>query len=216
MGLVTSGIPYDIVAALVEVSGTSVFVETGTFQGSTTRWAADRFETVHTIELSRSLFDEYSDDLAKIPNVTPHFGDSATVLPGIVDKLGSESALFWLDGHWSGGETAGEENECPIIPELECLSARPNDLILIDDARLFLCAPPKPHKPEQWPTMSEIIRVVPEDRFVQVINDVIYIVPNHEPIRACLIGLAQKEAETAIQKAKGPSLKKFARKLLSK
>jgi len=47
--------------------------------------------------------------------------------------------LFWLDGHYSGGNTAKGEKETPIMEELRQICAHPvkNHLILIDDAREF-------------------------------------------------------------------------------
>ncbi|MEC8556251.1 MAG: hypothetical protein VXZ82_14675 [Planctomycetota bacterium] len=124
MGIVNHGIPREIVVQLAHLADATTFVETGTFQGNTIRWAAEIFESVHTIELAKVLYDSYHEDLEKIPGVKPHFGDSAEVMPEIVLTLSGEAALFWLDGHWSGGDTAGEEQECPIMDELLCLKDR--------------------------------------------------------------------------------------------
>ena len=38
----------------------------------------------------------------------------------------------------------------PLLDELQCLSERCSDIILIDDARFFLSAPLPPHDPQQW------------------------------------------------------------------
>ncbi|MFK7734915.1 MAG: hypothetical protein AB8B50_02740 [Pirellulaceae bacterium] len=214
MGLNTSGIPREIVARLAGVGRVSTFVETGTFQGATTRWAASVFDEVHTIELARGLFDEYSPGLKEIEGVHPHFGDSTTRLPEIVRSLSTDPVLFWLDGHWSGGETAGETAECPIMAELECITKRNHDLILIDDARMFLCAPPRPHKPAQWPTLADIVRICPDDRFVQVIEDVIYIVPDNIEVRSCLVEYAQERSGIHNSPVRRPYLHRIANKLL--
>ena len=50
-----------------------------------------------------------------------------------------EPALFWLDGHYSGGVTALGTTTTPIFAELQEieLSKRKSDVILIDDIRLF-------------------------------------------------------------------------------
>ena len=192
MGSVTSGIPRNIVSELAQLSGAQTFVETGTFQGATTRWATEVFDQVHTIELSSELYDQYHVELERLPGVHTHQGDSAEVLPQVVGQLDERPTLFWLDGHWSGGETAGESSECPIMQELDCIQPRKQDLILIDDARLFLCAPPKPHKPEHWPTIAEITaRFDLNDHFVQIIDDVIFIVPNTASLRKALVAHAQ-------------------------
>ena len=99
------------------------------------------------------------------------------------------------------------------MTELHCLQERKNALILIDDARLFLCAPPAPHKPEQWPTIAEICRLFDADRYVQVINDVIFIVPDQPALRQALIDYAR----TAPAELAGPKgVKRLAGKLLGK
>jgi hypothetical protein len=173
-------------------------VETGTFHGDTTRWAASNFEIVHTIERAESLYKLHSKALAQIKGVTPHLGDSRRILPQIVRDICGRRAVFWLDGHWSGGtETAGEDDECPLLEELACLSGRTEDIILIDDARYFLCAPPPPHKAAQWPTISDIVHVLPESakkQFVQIVDDVIFIVPNEDALRNHIVKYAQRRA----------------------
>jgi hypothetical protein len=200
MGLVTLGIPEQITIELARLNGSTVFVETGTFHGNTTRWASNHFEIVHTIERAEKLYNLHSHELAQIKGVTPHLGDSRNILPQIVRDIRGQRAVFWLDGHWSGGtETAGEDDECPLVDELACLSGRTEDIILIDDARYFLCAPPPPHKPSQWPTISDIVHVLPESgkkQFVQLVDDVIIIVPNEDALRNHLVEYAQGRAQS--------------------
>lgn len=198
MGTTYAGIPRQIVTELARHAGCTAFVETGTYRGDTTRWAATEFEAVHTIEWSKDLFELHSDELKSIPCVTPHQGDSKDVLPEVVADLGAQRALYWLDGHWSGGITAGEGDECPVMNELACLRNRPQDVILIDDARFFLSAPPRPHHPAEWPTMSDIVRALPEQgrqQLIQVIDDVIFIVPNEPGLTEILIRYAQDRAD---------------------
>ncbi len=193
MGEIVMGVPKRTVLALSAFAKAGVFVETGTYQGDTTRWASAHFDTVHTIERSEPLYQRFGEPLSKIGNVVPHLGDSRSILPRILKNIGERRAVYWLDGHWSGGITAGESDECPLAGELACLAERVHDIILIDDARLFLAAPPPPHNPAQWPTISEIIRSLnaPAERFVQVIDDVIFAVPNTPELRDFLIKQAQ-------------------------
>jgi hypothetical protein len=160
MGLVSMGVPEKIALELAALNDSTVFVETGTFHGETTRWAASHFPVVHTIERSESLHAMHSGALSRLKGVTPHLGDSRDVLPNVVAEIGDRRAVHWLDGHWSGGETAGEGDECPVLAELACLSPRTDDIILIDDARLFLCAPPPPLDPSQWPTIGDIVQYI--------------------------------------------------------
>ena len=58
MGIVTTGIPQEIVIELARLNESTIFVETGTYYGETTRWASNYFEIVHTIERSQNLYDQ--------------------------------------------------------------------------------------------------------------------------------------------------------------
>jgi hypothetical protein len=150
---------------------------------------------VETIERGKNLYDQYSPELARINGVTPHWGDSRDVLPQIVGRLGGRRAVYWLDGHWSAGATAGEHDECPLLAELSCLANRTEDIILIDDARLFLCAPPPPHDPAQWPTIPDIVNALPASgrrQLMQIVDDVIFIVPDDERLKGALLDYAQR------------------------
>jgi hypothetical protein len=197
MGIITMGIPQQVVIDLARLNHSTVFVETGTFHGGTARWASNHFERVHTIERAESLYKLHSSELARIKGVVPHSGDSREILPQIIRTLDGQRAVYWLDGHWSGGETFGQHDECPLLDELACLSSRAEDIILIDDARLFLCAPPTPHNPAQWPTLPDIVNVLPTSArrpLVQIVDDVIFIVPDENSLRNCLVSYAQRRA----------------------
>ena len=197
MGMITMGIPESITLQLAAAGNCTVFIETGTFRGGTTRWASSHFPTVHTIERAEGLYREHSPGLSLLPGVTPHLGDSRDILPGLVAELGDRSAVLWLDGHWSGGETSGEGDECPLLDELRALTGRVNDVILIDDARLFVCAPPAPHQPSQWPTLLDIARALPDrgdHHFLQVVDDVIFIVPDRPELKTPLVSYAQQRS----------------------
>jgi hypothetical protein len=77
------------------------------------RLLASLFESVVTIELSESLAARAVQELANRPNVTVRQGDSRQVLPELA--AADVPTLYWLDGHWSGGETSGAEHECPLL-----------------------------------------------------------------------------------------------------
>ncbi|MDD4441273.1 MAG: hypothetical protein PHX41_05195 [Kiritimatiellae bacterium] len=224
MGIVTLGIPQEITLKLAALSGADVFVETGTFQGGTTRWAAGHFPVIHTIERSEKLYAQYEKQLNAIPGVTTHLGDSRDCLPAIVRKISDRKAVYWLDGHWSGGETAGADDECPLLDELSCLVDRSEDIILIDDARLFLCAPPAPHLPTLWPTLPDILDVFKDAearRFVQIVDDVIFMVPPHEVLKQALVEYAQARADyflseyERLQNGKAPVYSRIMKRALA-
>jgi hypothetical protein len=150
------------------------FVETGTFMGETSLYAASRFTTVHTIELSPSLAGRAADRFASVPNVTVHQGDSGEVLRHLLPTIDTP-CLFWLDGHYSGGITARGETDTPIVAELEVIAeyaAHPT-AILIDDARVF-------GTDDAYPTLEEVIahlRRINPDFKIGVTSDILWAAP---------------------------------------
>jgi hypothetical protein len=156
MGTLTSGPLSELALVLSKKFGIRDFVETGTFRGETTRWAAGRFEHVTTVEMNEQFYREACASLGDLPNVRVLHGDSVTVLKETIAAL-TGPALFWLDAHSGGGFFAAEDY-CPLIGELQAINASPlQHVILIDDARAFLAPPPPPFKPEKWPGLSEVI-----------------------------------------------------------
>jgi hypothetical protein len=196
MGIVNMGVPQEITIELARLNKSTVFVETGTFRGGTTKWASKHFKSVHTIEQAESLYNLHSQELSQIQGVTPYLGDSRIILPKILQEVGDQRLVLWLDGHWSGGETAGQDDPCPLLGELACLAGRQHDIILIDDARLFLSAPPSPQKPGKWPTIVDVISVLQASGtpFVQIVDDVIIVVPNEDVLKNCLVEHAQTQS----------------------
>jgi hypothetical protein len=154
-------------------------VETGTHVGRGARLLSQVFPSVVTIELSPTLAAQARLNLADLPTVTSLEGHSAELLPGLVDA--STPTYWFLDGHWSGGDTAGEGDNCPVARELEIISeGHLDDVIVVDDARYFLSPPPPPYVADQWPTLLEIIdsvRRARPDAYVTVLGDQIVAVP---------------------------------------
>lgn len=115
------------------------FIETGTHLGDTLADIAyNRSVTCTSIELADEYFHKALQRFRRYPNVMLEHGDSAVVLPECIDKL-QFPALFWLDGHYSGGNTASSEVETPVSTELQAIlnSSIKTHVILIDDARCF-------------------------------------------------------------------------------
>lgn len=174
------GPPRDFILWLRDRAETGTFVESGTFKGATASWAADHFKEVITIELSAQLHEEARARLASKSNISFRLGHTKTALASILPQL-RRPAIFWLDAHWSGLNTAGRDDECPLFEELALLNAAPVEhFILIDDARLFCAPPPLPHQAAQWPTIwqiHELLQQGPSRRFVIIQRDVIIAVP---------------------------------------
>lgn len=182
MGAITFGIPKQLILTLRKVFSLSVFVETGTFKGESTIWAAKYFDKVYTIENSETLYNETGKKFTAYPNIEFVKGHSAEKLVDILSQL-QLPALFWLDAHWCGSVTYGAEDECPLLNELKLIVNQPiNHIIVIDDARYFLKPPPHTHALKQWPGITEIINTISEkqDYYTFVSEDVIGSIPLSE------------------------------------
>ena len=174
------GIPEEVTLFLKENFKSDVFIETGTYYGNTTMWASKHFEKVHTIEFSEQIYQVTSKKYAHVDNINFHFGDTRILLAEILKGLeNSSKVILWLDAHWSSGETYGENDNCPLIKELEIIiQSKRNACILIDDARLFLAPPPLPNNYHQYPGIQDIVKLYGDDTFITVYEDVIIIIPS--------------------------------------
>lgn len=114
------------------------FIETGTFHGDMLCALHGEFARLISIELSEHLCDYSRKRCAIFENVEIYLGDSATRLADLGEHLAGR-VLFWLDGHYSGGDTALGDSVSPIIRELDVIRSwhQVQPFILIDDARLF-------------------------------------------------------------------------------
>jgi len=127
-----------VVTTYAAKNGIRVFIETGTYLGEMVCAVKDTFDKIYSIELSNELCKRARKKFVGYRHIIIINGDSAEVLPEILMHA-KEPCLFWLDGHYSGGNTAKGEKETPIMEELKQICDHPvkNHVILIDDARLF-------------------------------------------------------------------------------
>ncbi len=127
-----------LVTRLGRLRGINNFIETGTFEGDMVEAQREVFRTIATIELSEKFWEAARGRFAAWPHIHVLHGDSGAMLPEAM-RLVSGPALYWLDAHYSKGETARGEAETPVLKELSLIAARgqAGDVILIDDARLF-------------------------------------------------------------------------------
>lgn len=126
------------------------FVETGTCRADMLVALRRDFSTLYSVELSEELCRYSRQRCTEFPNVEIRQGDSATEL-GLICKGLRGRVLFWLDGHYSGGDTARGNEVSPIIAELNAIrmSSPIEPIIVIDDARLF-------KEGTGYPTIAEI------------------------------------------------------------
>jgi len=177
MGNVYFGIPEFTSLFFKKEMNLNTFVEGGTYIGGTAKKMSSIFEKVITIEKSDVMFNKAKENLNGRENIILLKGDTRYYLKEILKE--NNNILFWLDSHWSGGDTYGKEDECPLIEELNFIfNFKKNYAILIDDARLFLSPPPLPHNYKKWPDIRDIIRLIPSNFDITILEDVIYVYPN--------------------------------------
>jgi hypothetical protein len=218
MGWTTLGAPRETVIWLRDKLKIKHFVESGTYLGDTADWASKNFSSVSTVERYEPLYRKAIERFRSQQNVKLYFGDSRVHIRTIVDSL-TEPAIFWLDAHWSGAGTFGENDECPLMGELEAVNvSRLPHVILIDDARQFLAPPPPPHAPEHWPGIIEILQAVeslPMHRYVAVHDDVIFGVPESAKSQFVVL-LSQAALEAKLAREALPPRKSVLRRALAK
>lgn len=124
----------------INVTKPNIFVETGTYLGDGIYNVINDFDKIHSIELSQKFYDDAVKKFSIYKKVKFHHGDSAEVLEKCFVNI-DEPIMFFLDAHYSGGETEfgrDEENGIPLLRELTSLGKRKfRDIIIIDDVRLF-------------------------------------------------------------------------------
>ena len=127
-------------------------------------------------------------------------------------------AVFWLDAHWSGGETARGATECPVLGEIAAIRAHsPEHAILVDDAALFLAPPPAPHRREDWPDIQILLRCLntpPPEPYVVVFRDVLIAVPQR--VAGALDDFCRSTPPQALPAEVRPSLRRRLGRLLGR
>jgi hypothetical protein len=156
-----------------------ILVETGTYLGDMVDAMKKHFDRIYSIELSSELNEEARKRFAGNKNIELIHGDSGTELGKLIARI-AQPALFWLDGHYSGGITALGEKETPIYEELTHIFSSPQSghVVIIDDARCFGADPAYPSIEE----LTDFIRTKSPDASIEVANDGIRIIPQG-PVR---------------------------------
>ena len=135
----------------------NTLVETGTFQGEMIEAQRKNFSNIYSIELSPEYFIKAVDKFKRFKHIQIIQGDSAKKLKEVTCMLVSPS-LFWLDGHYSGGNTAKGDLNCPIYEELDTIfSGNYDHVLVIDDAKDF-------NGTEDYPTIEALKAYVASKR----------------------------------------------------
>ncbi|SDU10543.1 hypothetical protein SAMN05444156_1984 [Verrucomicrobium sp. GAS474] len=157
--------------------GVRTLLETGTLHGDTLFRLLGDFDALYSIELSEELHAKAQKRFRPFPHVHLIQGDSGAKMKEVLPRLAGPT-LFWLDGHYSAGETAQGDLNTPIFMELETIFSRsPFDhVILIDDARDFGGVD------SHYPTLDRLQAFIaekggPKWRF-EVADDIIRVTPD--------------------------------------
>jgi hypothetical protein len=123
-------------------SSSTIWIETGTLVGDTAKYLSKIAKFVYTIEPSEKYYNISLKNLTNCENVKIYNDTSENKLNDILEIIKPNSDVcFWLDGHWSGGDTFKGETDTPILSELDTIKRYLNKFsklnILIDDFRIF-------------------------------------------------------------------------------
>jgi hypothetical protein len=115
----------------------SCFIETGTYTGNTILSLEPYFNKLYTIEFSEFYYqntkNKYDGD-----KISFMLGDSSVVFKSLLPTI-TDKCIFFLDGHWSSGNTGKSEKDCPLNEEITQINDlfKQEAIIVIDDFRLF-------------------------------------------------------------------------------
>ena len=100
-----------------------VAIELGTCVGGTTKWMAENFEEVHTIEINETFLGFAIQRCAGLSNIAFYLGSTVNRLAEVLsvsvpetfdDQLLGSNMLIFIDSHW---------NTLPIFDELKIIKA---------------------------------------------------------------------------------------------
>ncbi len=162
----------DVIKEYSKKYNVKTFIETGTFLGDMLEAVQNNFDLLYSIEIVDFIHKNAQNRFKNNTKIKLLLGDSSTKLPELVQQL-KTPALFWLDGHFSGGDTGFGETGCPIYAEIDTIFASPyKHVILIDDARCFIGAVGYPPLTE----FEQVIKSKKPNASFEVKDDIIRIV----------------------------------------
>jgi len=193
MGAISFSLDEKLLEFLTRSLPVKQFVETGSFHGDTLALAHRFIAKCQSVEMSPELFEKVRKRFEGQSDIQVALSDSPSFLRKHQDEFKGQPIFFWLDAHWCQAEhTSGQTSQTPLLAELSALATlHPESVILIDDARLYLCAPPKPHQCGDWPdfhsVLAALLALSPKHRVI-IFNDVIIFYP--ERIKPAMLEFA--------------------------
>jgi hypothetical protein len=131
------------------------FIETGTLNGSTIFAMEPYFERLYTIEFSEKYYNQTRRKYIGYKIQFIH-GDSSVVFGSMLHHI-TEKCIFFLDGHYSSGDTGRSAKDCPLDEEVTHIHELfPYEaIIVIDDFRLFGLDASSGKLAEDWSKISK-------------------------------------------------------------
>jgi hypothetical protein len=150
----------DIIRGYARDFDLNVLVETGTYYADTVRGLRKEFHQIYSIELDERLHAMAVMRCKRQLNAILLQGDSSERIIDVICRL-SGPALFWLDAHYSAGETAKGALDTPIYAELSAVlgDGRPH-VVLVDDMREFV------NGAKDYPAIDAMNRIAQEHGYV--------------------------------------------------
>lgn len=162
----------EIIRGYARGYGLDVLVETGTYYADTVRGLRKDFRQIYSIELDERLHGMAVARCKRQANAVLLQGDSGERIVDVIARL-TGPALFWLDAHYSAGETARGDVDTPIHAELIAVlgDGRPH-VVLVDDMREFV------NSVQDYPALEAVRRIAQDhDYTMSTALDVIRLVP---------------------------------------
>lgn len=114
-----------------------VFVESGTGNGDTIISLEPEFAKLYTFEITEKYYT-LSKNKYNGNKINFNHGDSYKKFKELLPDI-TEKAIFFLDGHYSSGDTGRGEKDVPLLEELAVINDlfKNDAIIIIDNYRLF-------------------------------------------------------------------------------
>lgn len=140
------------------------FIETGTLEGNTILAMDNYFSVLYTIEYSEKYYN-YTKNKYNGNKINFILGDSSIVFEELLPHIKNKT-IFFLDGHWSGGDTGKSSKDCPLIEEVTSINNLfvNEGIIIIDDFRLFGLNKSSGKLNEDWSEISK-------DKILNILQD---------------------------------------------
>jgi hypothetical protein len=142
------------------------FIESGTFYGETTLAMEPFFNKLYTVEIKQEFYTNFKNNY-KGNKIEIFLGESSDIFTEILPSIQTPS-IFFLDGHWSCGNTGKGKKDCPLYEELTSIinNFKYKAIIIIDDVRLFGMGPNTTYgkEPCNWEDINipSILNIVKE------------------------------------------------------